>query len=117
MDKQICLVPDIYNPIAEVNNCIKCILTKKRPSGRNGFIHRIYFGPIQYVNIPEAMSDIVLKTNYDDDIIAKKNISYDVNNMPLTSNMILPQGTNVKFEYRNQNINFTIIINLNSATL
>ena len=111
MDKQICLVPDIYNPIAEVNNCIKCILTKKRPSGRNGFIHRIYFGPIQYVNIPEAMSDIVLKTNYDDDIIAKKNISYDVNNMPLTSNMILPQGTNVKFEYRNQNINFTIIIN------
>ena len=111
MDKQICLVPDIYNPIAEVNNCIKCILTKKRPSGRNGFIHRIYFGTIQYVNIPEAMSDIVLKTNYDDDIIAKKNISYDVNNMPLTSNMILPQGTNVKFEYRNQNINFTIIIN------
>ena len=111
MDKQICLVPDIYNPLAEVNNCIKCILTKKRPSGRNGVIHRIYFGPIQYVNIPEAMSDIVLKTNYDDDIIAKKNISYDVNNMPLTSNMILPQGTNVKFEYRNQNINFTIIIN------
>ena len=111
MDKQICLVPDIYNPIAEVNNCIKCVLTKKRSSGRNGFIHRIYFGPIQYVNIQEAMSDIVLKTNYDDDIIAKKNISYDVNNMPLTSNMVLPQGANINFDYRNQNINFTIIIN------
>lgn len=111
MDKQICLVPDIYNPIAEVNNCIKCVLTKKRSSGRNGFIHRIYFGPIQYVYIPEAMSDIVLKTNYDDEIIAKKNISYDVNNMPLTSNMILLQDTNIKLEYRNQNISFTIIIN------
>ncbi|MCQ2075464.1 MAG: VWA domain-containing protein [Bacteroidaceae bacterium] len=45
MDKQICLVPDIYNPIAEVNNCIKCVLTNNRSSGRNGFIHRIYFGP------------------------------------------------------------------------
>ena len=111
MDKQICLIPDIYNPIAEVNNCIKCILTNKHSTGRNGFIHRIYFGPIQYVNIPEAMSDIVLKTNYDDEIIAKKNISYDVNNMPLTSNMILSQGTNIRYEYRNQNISFTIIIN------
>lgn len=111
MDKQICLIPDIYNPIAEVNNCTKCILTNKHATGRNGFIHRIYFGPIQYVNIPEAMSDIVLKTNYDDEIIAKKNISYDVNNMPLTSNMILSQGTNIRYEYRNQNISFTIIIN------
>ena len=111
MDKQICLVPDIYNPIADINNCVKCVLTNKRQSGRNGLIHRIYFGPIQYVNIPEALSDIVLKTNYDDDIIASKNILYDVNNMPLMSNMILPQGPNIKFDYRDKNINFTIIIN------
>lgn len=111
MDKQICLIPDIYKPIAEVNNCIKCILTKKHPSGRNGFIHRIYFGPIQYVYLPEAVSDIALKTNYDDDIIVQKNILYDVNNMPLSSNLIIPQGVNNKFEYREQNVNFIIIIN------
>lgn len=111
MDKQICLIPDIYKPIAEVNNCVKCILTKKHPSGRNGFIHRIYFGPIQYVYLPEAVSDIILKTNYDDDIIVEKNILYDVNNMPLSSNLIIPQGVNNKFEYREQNVNFIIIIN------
>lgn len=111
MDKQICLVPDIYSPIAEVNNCIKCILTKKHSSGRNGFIHRIYFGPIQYIYLPEAISDIVLKTNYDDDIIVERNISYDVNSMPLSSNLIIPQGVNNKFEHRKQNISFVIIIN------
>lgn len=111
MDKQICLIPDIYNPIADVNNCVKCVITRNRLSGRNSLLHRIYFGPIQYVNIPEAVSDIVLTTNFDDEIIVHKNISYDMNNMPLISNMIAPQGVNNQFEHRDQKINFTIVIN------
>lgn len=110
MDKQICLVPDYYNPIAEVNNCVKCILTNKHENGRNGLVHRIYCGPIQYVNIPDALSDIILVTNYDEDIIAKANISYDLNNIPLTSNQHVVLNCKNKFELRDRDINFTVII-------
>ena len=110
MDKQICQLPDIYNPVAEVHNCVKCIITSKRGTGKNGFLSRIYRGPIYYIKIDDAVSDIELKINFDDDVIVKPNSNYLLNGIPLTSSTILQSNCKQDFAIVNSNKKFTIII-------
>lgn len=110
MDKQIYLLPDIYNPIAEVHNCVKCVITSKSKTGMNGWLSRIYCGPVYYVKIDAAASDLELKVNFDDDIIVKSNSNYWLNDIPLTSSTVLQSNCKQVFAITNSDTKFTIII-------
>lgn len=109
--KQVFLIPNLLTPIVELSGCVKCVLTSKRKSGNNSLLHKIYYGPIQYVNISEVQGEISLVANFSDDVIVKKKMDYDLNGIPLASSTILQTGVQYHFTCRRQHSSFTILIN------
>lgn len=107
-DKQIFLLPNMQSPIAEINGCIKCVISSSCTTGKNKLLHRLFFGPIQYVYIEPAVERIILTTNYSDELIIHQNSAYIIDEIPLISDRILHMG--VKEDFKINNKSFSILI-------
>lgn len=105
------LMPNRVMPIATIDGCVKIVITSKRKTERNHFLHKVYNGPIAYINVPNADSgDIVIFVDYNGDLNVKTNMNYLLNNMPIIGNMQVQRGVVSSFDSCSDGKNFQLII-------